>query len=211
MGSGGCSIVAGAIAGGFNAPIAPSVFVLEILMNKDHLEFFAPIVISSIVSVITTRSLIGNKAFFVIQGDFGLIGYKELLFYVLLGIVVGIIAVFYMKLIYYIKKNITRIRISPVFYPVIGAIGVAFIGYFLPDIFDIEYGTIKKIVEGNFELRLLTLLLLGKVFATAFTIGSGGVGGVFVPGIYIGAACGGILGNVLNDIAPTSIFNINAS
>lgn len=204
----GCG-VAGAIAGVFNAPIAASIFVLEILMNKDHLEFFAPIVISSIIAVITTRSLIGNRTFFVIQGDFGLIGYKELLFYVLLGIVVGIIAVFYMKLIYYIKKNITRVRISPMFYPVIGAIGVALIGYFLPDIFDIEYGTIKKIVEGNFQLKLLILLLLGKIFATALTIGSGGVGGVFVPGIYIGAACGGMIGNVLNDIAPMSIFNIN--
>ncbi len=204
----GCG-VAGAIAGVFNTPIAPSIFVLEILMNKDHLEFFAPIVVSSIISVIITRSLIGNKAFFVIQGEFGLIGYKELFFYVLLGILVGIIAVFYMKSIYYIKKNITKIKINTLFYPVIGAIGVSLIGYFLPDIFDIKYETIRKIVEGNFELKLLVLLLLGKMLATAFTIGSGGVGGVFVPGIYIGAASGGILGNILNDIAPMSIFNIN--
>jgi len=204
----GCG-VAGAIAGVFNAPIAASIFVLEILMNKEHLEHFAPIVISSITSVITTRALIGDSVFLAIDGDFGLVGYKELLLYVVLGGLMGIIAVFYMKMIDYIRKNITRIRISPVFYPIMGAVGVAFIGLFLPEIFDIEYGTIQKIVEGSFELKLLVGLFLGKIFATAFTIGSGCVGGVFVPGIYIGATFGSIFGNIASQIMPLAIFNIN--
>jgi len=200
--------VSGAIAGVFNAPIAASVFVLEVLMSKEHLEYFAPIVISSITSVIMARVLIGNSAFFVIEGNFGLVSYRELVFYVGLGILIGVFAVFYMKLIDYIKKNITRIRINSVFYPVVGAIGVAFIGYFLPEIFDIEYGTIKKIVEGSYELKILILLSLGKMLATALTLGSGGVGGVFVPGIFIGATVGSIYGNIV-EIMQLKIFNVN--
>ncbi|WP_131821267.1 chloride channel protein [Paramaledivibacter caminithermalis] len=204
----GCG-VAGSIAGVFNAPIAASLFVLEILMNKECLEYFAPIVISSITSVIITRILIGDTAFLEIKGHFGLVNYKELIFYIILGILLGIVGVFYMKSIDYVKENIRKIKVSSVFYPIIGAFGVAIIGYFLPQIFDIEYGTINKIVEGNFGLRLLILLFLGKIFATALTIGSGGVGGVFVPGIYIGAAFGGIFGIILNNLIPFAIFNIN--
>lgn len=203
----GCG-VSGAIAGVFNAPIAASVFVLEVLMSKEYLEYFAPIVISSITSVIMARVLIGNSIFLVIEGGFGLVGYRELVLYVGLGILVGVVAVFYMKLINYIKKNIVKIRIEPVFYPVIGAIGVAFIGYFLPQIFDIEFGTIKEIVEGSYELKLLILLCLGKMLATALTLGSGGVGGVFVPGIFIGATVGGIYGNIA-EIMQIKIFNVN--
>lgn len=204
----GCG-VAGSIAGVFNAPIAASLFVLEILMNKECLEYFAPIVISSITSVIITRTLIGDSAFLAVGGDFGIINYKELLFYVVLGSLLGIVAVCYMKLIFYVKRNIRKIKINSVFYPIIGAVGVAFIGYFLPQIFDIEYGTIKKIVEGSFQLKLLVLIFFGKLFATALTLGSGGVGGVFVPGIFIGATFGSIFGTVLDQLASPMIFNIN--
>lgn len=204
----GCGVAA-SIAGVFNAPIAASIFVLEILMNKECMEFFAPIVISSITSVIITRTLMGNNAFLTIRGNFGLVNYNELFFYVVLGIFIGIVAILYIKIIDHVKKNIRRIKLPSMLYPIIGAIGVAIIGYFLPQIFDIEYGTIKKIVEGNFQLKWLVLLFLGKLFATAFTIGSGGVGGVFVPGIYIGAAFGSIFGTILNYFAPVAIFNIN--
>lgn len=204
----GCGVAA-SIAGVFNAPIAASIFVLEVLMNKECMEFFAPIVISSITSVIITRTLMGNNAFLTIRGNFGLVNYNELFFYVVLGILIGIVAILYIKIIDYVKKNIIRIKLPSMLYPIIGAIGVAIIGCFLPQIFDIEYGTIKKIVEGNFHLKLLILLFLGKLFATAFTIGSGGVGGVFVPGIYIGAAFGSIFGTILNCFAPVAIFNIN--
>lgn len=204
----GCG-VAGSIAGVFNTPIAASLFVLEVLMNKDCLEYFAPIVISSITSVIITRILIGDSAFLAVSGDFGLINYKELFFYVVLGSLLGIVSVFYMKLIYYVKRNIRKIKVNSVFYPIIGATGVAIIGYFLPQIFDIEYGTIGKIVEGNFEFKLLILLFFGKLFATALTLGSGGVGGVFVPGIFIGATFGSIYGIVLDQLVSPMIFNIN--
>ncbi|WP_432405032.1 chloride channel protein [Wukongibacter sp. M2B1] len=203
----GCG-VSGAIAGVFNAPIAASLFVLEVLMSKEHLEYFVPIVISSITSVIMTRVVTGNSAFFIIEGNFGLVGYRELVLYIGLGILMGIVAIIYMRLIDYIKKNIVKIKIDAMFYPVIGALGVAIIGYFLPQIFDIEYGTIKEIVEGSYELKLLVLLSLGKMFATAFTLGSGGVGGVFVPGIFIGATVGSLYGNIAK-IMQVDIFNAN--
>lgn len=204
----GCG-VAGSIAGVFNTPISATIFVLEILMNKDSLEYFTPIVISSITSVILTRGLIGDKAFFNINSNFGILNYKELLLYLLLGVLLGLVAVFYINIIDIFKSNIKKVKLPPMIYPAIGGLIVAIIGYFIPQIFDIEYGTIGKIVEGDFGLKLLILMFVGKLLATAATLGAGGVGGVFLPGLYLGAAFGAIYGSILNHNMPSYIYNIN--
>jgi CIC family chloride channel protein len=203
----GCG-AAGSIAGVFNTPIAASIFVLEILMNRDCLEYFTPIVISSITSVVITRSLIGDNTFLNISAKLGIINYYELGLYALLGITIGIAAVFYIKIIDIAKKYIKKIHVSEVFHPVIGAAVVVTIGYFLPQIFDIEYGTIGKIVDERFGLKLLIAMFLGKALATAATLGSGGIGGVFLPGLYLGAAFGSIFGSVLNYYIPSSIYSV---
>lgn len=205
----GCG-VAGSIAGVFNTPISAAIFVLEILMHKDCLQYFTPIVISSITSVVITRLLIGDKVFLSVGGSFGMIDHKELFYYMILGILLGILAVIYIKLIDETKYFIKKINIPRFFYPAIGAVIVVIIGYFLPYIFDIEYGTIGKIVEGKFDIKFLTFLLIGKGLATAATLGSGGVGGVFLPGLYIGAAFGGIFGNILNIFIPSNIYNVSS-
>ncbi|RKD20909.1 chloride channel protein, CIC family [Caminicella sporogenes DSM 14501] len=205
----GCG-VAGSIAGVFNTPISATIFVLEILMHKDCLRYFTPIVISSITSVVMTRFLIGNKVFLSVRGSFGILSYRELLYYVVLGILLGFLAIVYIKLIEKTKWIIKKIKISHCFHPAIGAFVVVIIGYFLPYIFDIEYGTIGKIIEDKFNVKLLIFLLIGKIVATAATLGSGGVGGVFLPGLYIGAAFGSIYGNLLCSLVPNNIYNVSS-
>lgn len=46
-------------------------------------------------------------------------------------------------------------------------------------------------------IQMLLLLLLSKIIATSFTLGSGGSGGVFAPSLFIGAMAGGLLGQAV--------------
>lgn len=202
----GCG-VAGSMAGVFNSPIGATIFVLEILMNKNHLEYFAPIIISSISSVIVTRSVIGNIPFFILNGDFGLLDYKELIFYALLGIFLGVISSLYIKSIVYVKEQFKKLNCSILLHPFIGASFVAGVGYFAPLIYDIRYDTISRIICHNFTIEFMLILFVGKFIATAITLGSGGIGGVFLPGLYIGAAFGKVFAIVITLLFPEAIYN----
>ena len=50
---------------------------------------------------------------------------------------------------------------------------------------------------------MLALFAVGKILATAFTLSTGGSGGVFTPCLFIGAAAGGSFGMVAQHVAPT--------
>ncbi len=204
----GCG-VAGSIAGVFNTPIAATLFVLEVLMHKEHLEYFSPIVISSLTSIIITRWVIGDKQILAVAGNFGLKNHKELLYYVVLGVVLGLLAVLYIKIIKNTKYLFQKANINKIISPVIGAAVVVSIGYKLPLVFDAYHGSIVKVVVENLDIKLLLFLLIGKVIATSATLGSGGIGGVFMPGLYIGALGGSIFGNIISNIFPGQIYNVN--
>jgi CIC family chloride channel protein len=48
----------------------------------------------------------------------------------------------------------------------------------------------------------LLSLAIGKIFTTSFSIGSGGSGGLFGPSIIIGAALGGVVGQLFQQMIP---------
>ena len=53
-------------------------------------------------------------------------------------------------------------------------------------------------------------MAIGKIFTTAFSIGSGGSGGVFGPSVVIGGALGGAVGKTFHILIPTVVTNPGA-
>jgi CIC family chloride channel protein len=67
----------------------------------------------------------------------------------------------------------------------------------------VGYATIMDILEGRQTAVLfLVVLAAAKVLATCLTLGSGASGGVFSPGLFVGATLGGALGSLLGHIVP---------
>ena len=62
--------------------------------------------------------------------------------------------------------------------------------------------TINAALWGRMATASLLLLVLAKAVATAFTLGSGGSGGVFAPSLFMGACLGSFWGSVVNDLFP---------
>jgi len=192
----GCG-VAGSIAGVFNAPLFATLFVLEILFNKKFLEYFTPIVLSSVTSIIVSRYFLGDYTIVSVSGHYGLLGYGELINYAFLGLVFGGLGILYIKTIVKSKAFFANAPWHPAVSPLIGGACIAFIGFFVPEIFEVYNYTIHKIAAGDFTLGFLLLLFVAKLLATGISLGSGALGGSFTPGLFIGAAAGSFLGRVL--------------
>src|SRR5690606_3977674 len=94
-------VAAGAAAGisaAFNAPLAGAFFALEEILGSLAVAAFPAVVVSSVVSAVVSRAFLGNHPAFPIPVEYGYQLTRELfLFYPLLGVVAGLVAVAYVR------------------------------------------------------------------------------------------------------------------
>jgi len=193
---------AGAIASVFNAPIAGVFFALEIvLLGNFELTNFMPVVVSSGMGTITARALFGNHSAFKMP-TYSFVSYWELIFYILLGVFLGILAYFFIRVFYGIKAYFQKLPYPTYLKPFIGFFLVGLIGIFFPQIFGIGYKEVEKVLNAQMLPWLMFVLVILKIIATAITLGSGGVGGMFSPAFFIGAMAGGAFGAVVHHFFP---------
>jgi H+/Cl- antiporter ClcA len=81
----------------------------------------------------------------------------------------------------------------------LGGLAVGGMAILVPEVWGNGYQATNRILDGQYAWNWLALLLFAKLFATAITVGSGAVGGVFTPTLFLGAALGGLFRHVLND------------
>jgi CIC family chloride channel protein len=82
---------------------------------------------------------------------------------------------------------------------VVGAIGVV-----VPDVAGLGLRQINQMLDAQFGLGMLLVLLAGKIFVTAYCLNTGFFGGVFGPALFVGAATGAVVAHVaiLLGLAP---------
>jgi CIC family chloride channel protein len=193
---------AGAIAAIFNAPIAGLFFALEIvLLGEFELTNFMPVVVSSAMGTITSRAIFGNEPAFKMP-PYKFISHWELIFYILMGIFLGIIAYLFIRLFYGTKAYFQNLKLSPYLKPFIGFFIVGIIGSFFPHVFGVGYEMVQKALNAEMLPEVMCILIFLKIIATSITLGSGGVGGMFSPSFFIGAMAGGTFGAVVHHFFP---------
>ena len=90
---------------------------------------------------------------------------------------------------------------------VVGALALAY-----PEVWGNGYVATNRIIQQPIGAELLLGIFLAKLLATAFTVGSGAVGGVITPTLFLGAALGALLGISLENLGlapehlPIGIF-----
>ena len=132
---------------------------------------------------------------------------EELLGYALLGLICGLFGILYGRSFYKIRDLFRSIKIPNYFKPAIGGLIVGTIGMFLPQILGMGYGWLQFAINGNaiaLPLWIMIAVIFGKILATGLSIGSGGSGGVFAPGLVIGGMVGGAIWSLLHNF--TSII-----
>ena len=193
---------AGGIAAIFNAPLGGVMFALEVIIGDFRVRTFSPIVISTVLAVAVSRSYLGNHPTFV-PTNYELVSNNELIFYLLLGMMSGVVSVWFSKVMFSVESFFERLkRIPRVFHPAIGGLGVGIMLIWLPSIAGYSYEINNLAIIGQANILILALVFILKPIATGLTLGSGGTGGVFAPALKAGAAFGGIVGIVLHTMFP---------
>ncbi len=187
----------------FHSPMAGAIFACEVLYKDVELESetFIHTVIASIVAYSVFSSIFGWKPLFSTP-IFHFNNPLELISYTFLALIAGLFAIFYVKVFYGTRNIFRKIKIKPHFKPAIGGFLVGLIGIFAPDAISMGYGALQKALMGELAIKTLFLIAFLKIFATSFTISSGGSAGVFGPSMVIGGALGGAIGLIMHSISP---------
>jgi CIC family chloride channel protein len=201
----GCGAAAG-IAATFNAPIAGSMFALEVVLGDFGLATFSPIVISSVVATAVSRAFLGDTPAFIVPA-YQLVSAWEFPIYLALGLFCATVGVTFTKTLYGFEDLFDSFKFPEYLKPIIGGAILGVSGLFVPQILGVGYGAMDLALGHQLAWWLMLLLVAAKLLATSITIGSGGSGGVFAPSLFLGVMAGGFFGMVVHHLFP----NVTAS
>jgi CIC family chloride channel protein len=216
----GCG-AAGAVSGIFKAPIAGIVFTLEILMLDLTTSSIVPLLISSVTAATVAYFLMGDKVLFSfnIAGAFNI---SNIPWYLLLGIISGMISLYFSKMTLFLEGNYNKIKNSYLRL-ILGGVVLGGLIYLFPPFYGEGYDTIMTLLQGNSDsiltnsifsqfsgnflviILFMAALVLLKVIASSSTNGAGGVGGIFAPTLFIGGINGYLVSGLLKKFTDINL------
>jgi chloride channel protein, CIC family len=209
----GCGAT-GAIAGIFKSPIAALIFSLEVLMLDLTMWMVIPLLISAVTAATVSTFLLGKGAvfYFTLQDPFVP---QNLPYYILLGIITGLVSLYFTRGSMLVEGKLKEIN-SPYKRLFAGGIALSVLIFLFPPLYGEGYETLRSLLGGQVTeiaygslfypfrdhiwifLGFLVLVLIFKVVAMAVTNGSGGVGGIFAPSLYMGGITGFVVATFIN-------------
>lgn len=209
----GCG-ASGAIAAIFNAPIAGVIFALEVLMLDLTTSSLVPLLLSSVTGTIVAKMLMGESVLFSfeIEDKFQV---TDVPFYILLGLMCGLISVYFGKVDMFVETTLSKVR-NNYLRVIVGGCVLGGLIYLFPPLFGEGYVAIKSMLNGHgyellansrfvifddkegFLLLFVFILIFLKVVAAALTLGSGGIGGIFAPSLFVGGVTGYFFSSSIN-------------
>lgn len=192
---------AGGVSATFNTPIAGVFFGLEVILRRYSVRSLGLVVLSSVVSAIVAHALLGDRIPFEVPQYWLSTGW-EVPLYLVLGLLSAVVAIGFSTAIYAVEDLVALTRLPVYLRPALGGLGVGVIGLFYPEVLGGGFEVMGRALVGDMTVGILAVLLLLKLAATAFTLGSGGIGGVFAPSLFLGAMLGGVFGHGTAGLFP---------
>lgn len=219
--------VASGISATFNAPLGGVLFAIEIIRRDKKSPPLIPLIVSSVVGSTIGKMFLypdGAYLFDLNNKSLNFTNPGNIPIFIILGIIVGVLSVVWIKGFYFIESLFDKIKLPDSFVAAFGAflVGLIQILLYLLDsaysqigfpllfwlrlrVLNHELGVdaveaINNAFNGHMLLIVAIVMLVLSFFATSFTLGSGGSGGIFTPTLLLGVLVGTIFGLVLQPI-----------
>lgn len=190
----------------FRAPLGGAILAAEILYTNDlEVEAIIPALIASIVGYSVFGIWSGWNPIFTPPANLAFSSPPQLLYYVALGLLCGGMGLLYTRGFYGITRLFHGLHLPRWLKPAIGGLLVGLIGLVLPQALGMGYGWVQiSMGKGLLDLPLWVVLALPltKIVTTGLSIGSGGSGGIFGPGMVIGGMTGALLWRICYHVFP---------
>ncbi len=206
----------------FGAPLGGAVLATEIMYRDDfEVEALLPALIASIVGYSVWGSIEGFGPLFGFTSNFHLTNASQLVWFAIIGILGGLVGLLYAKGFYAMVALFKRMALPRWARPALGGLIVGLIGLFIPQVLGTGYGWIQQGLGSqllHIPLWIVLVLPFARIATTGLSIGSGGSGGIFGPGMVIGAFVGAgvwrvlapLNGSIGHDPAPYVIVGMMA-
>ncbi|MFZ4835247.1 chloride channel protein [Rouxiella sp. Mn2063] len=200
---------AGGLAAVYHAPFAGALFVAEIAFGVTAVQRLIPLFISASVAVLTVRSFFSYAPLYLYSSAVFSPSPSAMLTVLAIGAVTGMMGPLFIGAI-----DKVRVAMQPLRHPAlrlgIGGLAVGLVAMISPLVLGNGYEVIGLIFNNGDLHHSLLLLLVLKIVATAITVGSGAVGGLFTPSLLIGAASGALVCSLLQamgfDPGPVGLY-----
>lgn len=195
-----CGAAAG-ICSAYNAPLAGALFVAEIVMQTFAIEVLGPLLVASAVANLTLHQFVGYGSIYRMP-EFELSLGLDAAAFALLGVLAGLCAPLFLGVLEWGRRPFARLDGMPWLKLGLGGLAVGAVSLVEPAVWGNGYSVVNAILAGGWLWPALLSILFLKVLATAAATGSGAVGGVFTPTLFVGAVLGALFGIALQAAWP---------
>jgi CIC family chloride channel protein len=196
---------AGAAAGmaaTFGSPVAGILLAVELLLFEFRPRSLIPVTFACVAATTLRMAFMGAAPIFAMPTVRPL-GPPALLFYILLGLIVGVAAVGVTRTVYWLEDLFGLLPIHWMWWPALGGLGVGLVGYWIPQTLGVGYGNIRLELSGTLSAKTLVLLGIFKFISWAVSLASGTSGGTLAPLFIIGGALGAAFGAATGVLCPS--------
>jgi CIC family chloride channel protein len=195
-----CGAASG-IASAYNAPIAGSFFVAEIILGSIAMESLGPLAVSAVAATLTIRTVSDAHTLYSVPA-FTLHSLWEIGPFVVLGILAGSVAPWFLRSLRQAETVFAATALPLPVRLMLGGLVVGGLAVWVPEVCGNGYTVVLAILNGQLVWQALLLVLVCKWIATAASFGSGAPGGVFTPTLFVGAALGYLFGYGVHAVWP---------
>ncbi len=192
---------AAGMAATFGAPLAAVVLASELLLFEFSARAFVPLVVATSIAGGMHSALFGNGPLFHVSSH-GFAGLEALPAFAILGLACGGLATVISRGLFLVEDLYRRLPVKQFWHPVIGALGFATIGLYVPRILGVGYGVIGDVLDARLAIRTVAVIAVAKLVAWWLALGSGTSGGTLAPILLISSSFGLVLGSGLNAVLP---------
>ncbi len=190
----------------FGAPLGGAVLAASIVYRQDFdYKALVPGFISSATAFAVLGSILGfDPLFGFVATDFHFHHPLQLIWFVVIGVIAAGVGYLYAKTFYGTVALTAWLPGRKVLKPALGGLAVGLIALVIPQVLASGYGWAQKATTADtlmsMPLWFVLILPLAKIVATSLSIGTGGSGGIFGPGIVIGAFTGAAIWRLGHDL-----------